>query len=758
MKSLVNTYFGIIFKIALIGVILSTLFLLNNLTTDFYETPKFLVLLAFCGLFLILLPLKFTLENKLTFVRTPLDIPLLLLLVVAVISTIMSASPFVSLLGLAPKVHTSLISIIVYIIFYFLLVNNLKHGKETKIILFISLGAAVILSLVSLASYFGVKVLPFAFTQVLNFTPTGSSFSSAAVLAMLLPLAAIEIFTSHNLVNKLIYTGIVTLFGVTIALIGSLPVWIAAVAAFALTFFATHRSQNIRSIKTETLLIAAIPILVVGLTFVLSFVPPAGSLKNPLFDKAKNFPREIQIPFITSWKVSVSSFRDSPFWGSGPSTYLYNFTNYKPLEFNSSKFWNLRFDTPFNEYLGAISTLGGIGFIALLSLTAMFLSSFFRSLKSTDPQVVGLGIAGVIFFIVLALHASSLVVWVIGLLILAAFFVLSMPHESVAKESSGFSNLLLKMTSPESSKETIKIEALPAILLVVCAALILITFFFAGKFTLADYHHRKAVVAVTKNDGVGAYNELVIAEKLNPYNDLYRTDLAQTNFALANAIATAKAPSETNPGGSLTDQDRQNIQILLQQSINEGRTAVTLSPRSATNWEILGLLYRQIAGVAENALAFSLDSYGRAIFQDPLNPALRLSVGGTYYAIKNYDLAIRFFTDAINLKPDFANGYYNLSVALKDKGDLNSAVAAAQKAVELVDKNSNDYKVATDYLNELKDKTSEGSTTTPPAAQAEGALKEEKLPKVIDLPKPSNIATPSAVKKPNSTPEPSATP
>ena len=283
--------------------------------------------------------------------------------------------------------------------------------------------------------------------------------------------------------------------------------------------------------------------------------------------------------------------------------------------------------------------------------------------------------------------------------------------------------------------------------------------FFGGKIVLADYHHRLALNAVSKNDGIVAYNELIAAEKLNPKNDLYRSDLAQVNLALANAIAVAKAPTEASPGGSLTDQDKQNIQVLLSQSINEGRTAVTLSPRSAINWEILGLLYRQIAGVAENALVFSLDSYGRAILQDPLNPQLRVSVGGVYYAVKSYDMAIRFFTDSINLKPDFANGYYNLSVALRDKGDLTNAQALAEKLLTLLDPASPDYKTAGDYLADLKAKTQAaaevtGSPPQPPAATASGALQEESLPKVIELPEPEEIATPEAIEKPSPTPTP----
>ena len=77
LKGLINTYLGLICKIGLGLVILSTLFLFTNLTTEFYDTPKFLVLLVFTGILLILITLRFSVMGKVVFIRTPLDIPLL---------------------------------------------------------------------------------------------------------------------------------------------------------------------------------------------------------------------------------------------------------------------------------------------------------------------------------------------------------------------------------------------------------------------------------------------------------------------------------------------------------------------------------------------------------------------------------------------------------------------------------------------------------------------------------------------------------
>lgn len=774
----INMYLGLIFKVGLTLVILSAFFLFSNLTTEFFDTPKFLILLAFTSLLLILLAVRFTVSGKVVFIRTPLDIPLLILLAVAAASTFLSSSPYVSLLGHQLKISGSLICIVTLVLFYFILVNNLKNLKEVRWIFSVAVIASQVLAIITLLSYAGIKLLPAPWINALNFTTTGSSFSTTAILALFIPFILMGILSSSKPVSMFLYSLFLALSGLTIALTGSWATWIATLVGLGLTLFISNLTnlRNLTNLKPLKLVSLIAPVVVVVLITALSFIPPLGSAKNPIYSQAQSFPRELQLGFSESWKIAISAFRDVPFWGTGPASFAFDFTNYKPAEFNAGKFWNVRFDAAFNEYLQILATLGGIGLVALLSLTALFISAAHRSLRATSNELRAtsneqriLAISGLSFFVILALHPASLPLWIVGLLILASFMILNL-SEGLQRSWSGsnvrsiFAQIATNITSQNPSRETVKIDALPGILLVVILALIVFAGFFGAKFVLADYHHRKALNAVSQNNGILAYNELVATEKLNPYNDVYRSDLAQTNFALANAIASAKGPTEASPTGSLTDQDKQNIQVLLSQSIAEGRAAVTLSPRSAANWEILAVLYRQISGVAQNALLFSLDSYGRAIMQDPLNPNLRLAVGGVYYAAQSYDMAIRFFTDSVNIKPDFANGYFNLSVALRDKGDLTNALSVAEQLVKVLPANSPDLKTATDYITDLKSRIdgaavkAQNPVQQPPSADTSGALQEEELPKVVNLPKPEQIATPEAIKKPAASPSPSATP
>lgn len=723
-----------------------------NLTTEFFDLPKIILLSATVLILIALWSLKWVVQGKVTITRTPLDIPLLLFLAVILISTYLSDSRYTTLFGAFPQVHGSTISWVGYILLYFIVASNIDKTTQVKILLYLLLTSSVLVSLATIASYWGFY-LPLPFIQSTNFTPTGSSFSTASLLIVMLPLLLISISNqSKNLLSLPIALAVATLFAITIALVGSVGILVVGLLVILGTVLTINRAS-----LPSLLPLLLIPVGLAVVILILGYLPFRG---NPFGQKRANFPQEIQLPFVTSWKVSASSFRDSPFFGTGPATYLYNFTAYKPIEHNSSRFWNVRFGSAFNEYLQTFGTVGLLGLLAFVFFALSSLKAAWRGLA--HDYLIKIFSLGTMAALALTLVHSLTPVLAVVLFILAALLMVSQKNLGKVEELS----LGIK-ASKFTDTNLIVGDVLPIILFIPIIIFVSVMLWNGISVVRADFAHRQALVSAS-SQGLTTYNQLIQAERLNPYIDLYRTDLAQTNFALANAIALAKRPTQASPTGSLTDQDRQNIRQLLSQAINEGRSAVALSPRSASNWEVLGSIYRQISGVAQNALQFALDSYGRAIQRDPLNPNLRLIVGGVYYSVRNFDLAIRFFTDSVNLKPDFANGYYNLSIALRDKGDLQAAQLTAERVVALLDPKSGDYQTASNYLADLKARIATGSAQqasgVPPAAEERGALQSKQLPNVLELPQPERIATPPAVRRnpqviqPTPTPSPSPTP
>lgn len=696
MRQKISTYLDNIINILLLIVAGITPLFLFNQTTEYYEMPK-LIFLVVAGVVLLgLWIFSWIIKGKVVISRTPLDIPLLVILGVVLLSTYFSATKYPAIYGNFPRVHGSAVSWVVYILLYFVAASNLKSLASIKNFLYVLFGSGVVLSIVSLLSFFKVFI-PLDFAQAVNFTPTGSTFSTTAFLLMLLPLPLLSIAKQNKYLPLPAALTLTILFSATVALIGNLWIDVLMVLVYALTGFVA-KPHHVR----KTLAMFLVPVATTALVLILAYAPFPGNLIQSL---EANFPKEIQLPLATSWKVSASAFRDAPFIGTGPSTYLFNFTAYKPIEFNQLNIWSFSFDSAQNEFLQVLGTLGFFGFIGLLVLAIIVIANGWRimsvnaSAQAQDLSHVlktGLAISGLTAIALLLVHATTLVSIVTTLFILAAFM---MSQEHVREKVMEFSIGIKALTA-----ENRQFDLFPIVLFIVFLIGAVPVLYKTVNVARADYYHRLALTQANTN-GTLTYQYLQKAEQLNPEVDLYRVDMAQTNFALANALAIQKGPTKDNPQGSLTDDDKKTIQTLLSQAINEGRVAVTLSPRSARNWEVLGSIYRNITGVAQNALAFALDAYAGAIQRDPLNPALRLSEGGIYYSAKNYDIATRFFSDAINLKPDYANAYFNLSLVYRDRGDLQNAALVANQLVILLQKNnpnSADLKAAQQYFDQLK--------------------------------------------------------
>lgn len=739
----------------------ATPLIFTDVMSEFYEMPKIAFLVASTVILLLAWSISWILQGKVIITKTPLDIPLLLLLIVIIVSTYFSSSQYVSIYGNFPRIHGSAVSWISYILLYFIAASNLKTQSQVRNIFYALLGSTTLVAIISLASYFGAY-LPLNFSKFAAFTPTGSVFSTTALVILLLPVTILSTIYSRvkgsaspSILPFPVPVILTTLFLVIIVLMGNLLTIATAVIVIGLSLFISNNNQI-----TKNLPLLLIPAIIAGVFFLGGYVK---NDRNILYKRQTEFAkfREIQLPLNFSWKVAASAFRDEPFKGTGPSTFIFNFTNYKPAEINLTKIngvelWNLRFDTAFNEYLQALGTTGALGFLSLAFFSVLVVIVAWNGLgKKEHTQTLSstfipsLSVSAIASILLLTIHTTTPVAIVASLFILA---LLMTTHKIITGK---VEELTLGIRAQRSSGTGTDANLILAVILFIpilfLSIYISVQIFQAVR---ADIHHRKAFT-IPVNNVEGIYNNLRQALENNNKIDTYHMDFSQVNFAIANSIAASKAPTESSPSGSLTEADKQQIQLLLSQSVTNARIATALSPRSAQNWEVLAAIYRQIAGVAENALTFSLDAYGRSIQQDPLNPQLRLNVGGVYFSVKNYDLAIRFFTDAVNLKPDFANGYYNLAIALKEKGALKEAAAAIQQVIRLVDPKSQDYQTATKLLSELNEAIKQSETSgeqaqttpqVPPAAEEKSALEKKELPNVLELEKPEQISTPEAIK------------
>jgi tetratricopeptide (TPR) repeat protein len=334
------------------------------------------------------------------------------------------------------------------------------------------------------------------------------------------------------------------------------------------------------------------------------------------------------------------------------------------------------------------------------------------------------------------------------LLVLLVFFSATNINLALLFAILGLTTTSKKIDLNLSAKETGSplAERLPAILISVPVMAGLLAFGYYGQRALsAEATFKRSLDALAANDGATAYETMRQSISLNPYVDRYHASYTQVNLAIAQNLAQKE---------DLTDEDRQTVAQLIQQAIREAKATVTLNPQRSGNWQLLANTYRSILAFAQGADTFAIQSYNQAIALDPINPNLRIALGGMYYALGNYDQAIRAFELAVVAKPDLANAHYNLAAALREKGDLEEAINEMTTVLSLVERDSEDYEIAKAELENLEQRQTsgeleEGESLLPPQGAEEPAIEPP-----IELPEDSNPPEGEEVPTPSPTPTP----
>lgn len=388
--------------------------------------------------------------------------------------------------------------------------------------------------------------------------------------------------------------------------------------------------------------------------------------------------------YQTSWSVAVDTLKVSPLFGVGPGNYLTAFSRFLPLSYNSTPIWANRFLSASSFLMTLITETGVIGFVAFLFVVRTLLKKPLKNIKtifvSLDKEKVG-------YIMSLLILTASFVLLPASLTLVVLFYLLIYLN-------SDDTETIVNLSATSIKEGNVLISKGPSIVLaVMILGLNIYMFLFATRVLSAERSYKKAVDAILANDAKTAYSSLRDAIAKNTYVDRYHASQAQLNLALARSISQKT---------DITDTDRNTIAQLVQQAINEAKTTVSLNSGRSANWETLARTYQSIIPLAQGADNFTITSYNQAIALDPINPNLRVSLGGVYYSLKRYDEAINAFGLAVTAKPDLANAHYNLAIAYREKKDYEKAINEMEKVLNLIESNSKDYELAQKTLEEIR--------------------------------------------------------
>lgn len=611
-----------------------------------FTTPKIIVLTVGLGLALIIHIIRIIALKKLDFKLGTFDLPVLLIIVATALASFIMTPNRMEAFFLPGSATIIIASGLVYF-----LINQQEQGEKKNILLTLIL-SGMFVALSAIAGSLGLFKMFHFLPSIVNdagFAITENHLTTIVFLAVALLLAMTWAMSESDILYKVsLFTGS---FVLTIAIVTSV------------------------------------------------FMILPGKAASP------------QMPNLqTSWYVLVDTIKESPVWGAGPGNYLTAFNRFRPLSYNMTPLWNVRFASANNFWFSFLTETGLAGMIGLIFL-AVYLYRLFQQQQVT-ASVAALGL-----FLILSLVIGSSLVSILLFFVLLAVCAKVRPLQ--------FNLLIL---------------AVPVLIL------IFVYFAFLVKSVSAEMLYKQGFDAINASNGKAAYDLFSIAIKQSPDVDRYHSSFAQLDLALANAIA--KNPT----GDKISDSERQSISTLIQQAIAESKAAVSLNTPRSGNWALLANTYQSIMSFAQGADQFALDSYNQAIALDPIDPSLRLSLGGIYYSLKNYDGAISAFRTAIAAKSDLANAHYNLAIAYRDKGDIDNAITEINNVLSLVAKDSQDYVVAQKELDALNAKKpakqpSQGETLTTPAPTEKPVVKPpltlpENAAPIIPVASPTPIASP----------------
>jgi len=612
-------------------------FFFLSFTSEYYEFNKQALLALFLFLTFGLFFLKTLLSRKLIFSRSPLDLPIFLILLIYLLSTIFSVSPSTSLLGEHGIFHGGLLSFLLYIGLFYLIINTGKAGSlghwVTESLSYWVTGllcSVFLLSLLALLQYFEIYLFPWDFTHQRFWTPVGSLSSLLFYLLVVLPLV-------------------------------------------------------VSQIKTRPYFGALIPVILAAVFLVSGW---GGTLRNFLPEKYRTLPREVSLDWQTSWQIANSVLGVRPLLGSGPATFLSDFTRFKPISFNQTQFWNIRFNRPKNFWFETLATLGILGTGAWIYLWTKILKLVILSWKQGKRQF---SVSLLIFLLLTFFYPLSTVTSILFWILLALFV-----HQADFTEK-----VLLKVEAVICRRGKKTTKPVPFSLLLSTIYYLLSTIFiylYFFRLYPAELHYKQATDLYAKDQNK-AYQLAFSSAKLNPLVDVYQTGLSVANLSLASQVS-----KQASPSGQL-------IRQFSNQAIVSARKAIQLDPKDVRNWENLAGLYQNLLSVDPNAFSEVISALQEAITLDPTNPLLRSQLGRFFFQNRNFSEAVNQYLSAINLKPDYLQVHYDLAQSYKAMGENQKAKTELQTVLSLLPSDSPQRESIQKELDKL------GSTEATPSAQ-----------------------------------------
>lgn len=619
-----------------------------------FELPKQFLLVSLMGVGLAAWLVKMVVvEQKITFKRTPLDLPIIVLLLVSLLSAVFSADAFSSLFGSFGRFSDGLAGLFALAAFFFLTTNTIQKASSLVLPFLLSMGLLMTASYLAFFGLFQRDIFP-ALVKGIGFNAASSSVEGFSVL-----LSVFVVFLAALAVRAEIYqlpkAGHVLFLFSALGLLVIYDVAQAwAVLLVGLLFLvAGTLGERIASKKREgTERKLWLPLVLLFVTIVFFFSPV--TIAEPL----SQFEREPLLSQQLSWEIALRTVSENPkqaLIGSGPGTFSIDVAQLRPQELNDSPYWQFRFNRAASFIPELLATTGFAGILSYLFLVVWFsLASWILFRKGRSLAFVAT---------VVALLSSHLFYYQNTVLAFTFFLFLALSALSWDNKLKDF---------VFTTRKVREFDVIAKVLLAVSGLALVATGVLTTRVAAAEVQYGFGRQATPSQLSLQIERTLKASE-LNPWQAEYR--IALSNLYLSRALRELRKEES----GRDTEQAAADVTAAIAYSRGDEREkgAVELSPKRADAWEAMGQVYKnlQVPGAADWAVL----AFKKAIALSPANPSPYMELGAVYVQEDRVEEAKEQFEKALVLKQDLVEPKLQLALLSFKEGFSELAIAQLQE-------------------------------------------------------------------------------
>lgn len=669
-KNLLKLQTGEYFDKVIIGFVVLMFFIIplifDTRITSFdlaKVTAMRILTLIILGLWL----LKITLTNKYQFIKTPLDLPILVFLIISIAATITGVHPYLSLQG-EYKRYDGLISTINYIFIYYIAVNFLRERKTFKrIIASITLAGVLVAGCGILQSY-GIDLTRWESGGTISTFGNPNFVGGYLAMVFFLPLTLFFLISPKKK-TKVRMTAFLCISLISLLLIyqcfsllshrgGALGIG-AGILLFGILLWKQLFKRKIRF---------GVLFVIMGVATGIFFMKGQSGLVQKFAGTVKLEKEEgkaIPTLKLTStaetrfyiWQTGLRIIKEHPFLGVGPDALRLVSPQFEKIEFIRTEGGrNCLIDKAHNEILDMAITRGLLGLAAyfwIIILLFIFAYKTYSSIKEENRILL----VGVLSAIVSYLVQNEVGFGIIG--------------------TSSLFWLLLGMAIPIGmpKPQLTKPIKLPAIIrLVICIPLLILIYYLISlsfRPYKADIYYKNGLAMVSYNNidqAIASYEkaleyydeEFYYGEVLNAYNIKF--------------------------------DKTQDIQWL-NRLIDKGEEAVRCNPLHPYYYNLLSSSYGQkyIRTGDETYAHKSIEASKMALKYKPLFADPYNNMAAIYVRQGKYEEATKEMEQASLLFPDDANYLRILGELYQVRGQINKTIEMFKKGIEYNSKNPDLY-------------------------------------------------------------------